>query len=87
MASPVLPPSDPIDVDPACYAADGDDTSYPRDENSDSGTSSLDSVVISHVFENGRRYHGFRTGRYLLPNDKPEQGAPPARPPAARGTR
>ncbi|KAI5841610.1 S-adenosyl-L-methionine-dependent methyltransferase [Tricharina praecox] len=69
MASIFCPP-DPIAVDPACYA-DGD--SYPYDENSDSGTSSLDSLVVTHILENGRRYHGFRAGRYLLPNDKPEQ--------------
>ncbi|KAF8243602.1 S-adenosyl-L-methionine-dependent methyltransferase, partial [Wilcoxina mikolae CBS 423.85] len=36
-------------------------------------TSSLDSTTTRHISENGRRYHGFRQGRYLLPNDKTEQ--------------
>ncbi|CCX34763.1 Similar to Phosphoethanolamine N-methyltransferase 1; acc. no. Q9FR44 [Pyronema omphalodes CBS 100304] len=56
-----------IDVDEACYSPG----EYPSSDNS--STSSLDSLIIRHVFENGRRYHGFRKGRYLLPNDKIEQ--------------
>jgi len=71
--------TEPIAVDPACYGTDGD-TSYRYLENSDSGTSSLDSLVVSHIWENGRRYHGFRNGRYLLPNDKAEQGTSPPLP-------
>ncbi|KKA26415.1 hypothetical protein TD95_000158 [Thielaviopsis punctulata] len=33
----------------------------------------LSSVVMRHEFENGRRFHKFRHGRYPLPNDDEEQ--------------
>jgi hypothetical protein len=65
-------------VDPSCYSP-GNYSSSSSDNNST--TSSLDSIIVTHVKENERRYHGFRAGRYLLPNDKAEQGtllpAPP----------
>ena len=55
-------------VDPACHSPGAYATS------GNSSTSSLDSITTRHVTENGRRYHGFRCGRYLLPNDRAEQG-------------
>ena len=58
-------------VDPACHSPGSYDTS------GNSSTSSLDSMTTRHVTENGRRYHGFRCGRYLLPNDRAEQGESP----------
>jgi SAM-dependent methyltransferase len=36
-------------------------------------TASLLSDVKNFTYENGRRYHSYREGRYLLPNDEPEQ--------------
>ncbi|KAL2890512.1 putative methyltransferase domain-containing protein [Ceratocystis lukuohia] len=33
----------------------------------------LSSIVMRHEYENGRRFHQFRHGRYPLPNDDPEQ--------------
>jgi hypothetical protein len=73
---PRLPPTSPdktmdpppLLVDPHCYTPG----EYSSEENS--STSSLDSTTTRHISENGRRYHGFRQGRYLLPNDKTEQG-------------
>ena len=36
-------------------------------------TTSLLSDVKNFTYENGRRYHSYREGMYLLPNDEPEQ--------------
>ncbi|KAA8893540.1 S-adenosyl-L-methionine-dependent methyltransferase [Sphaerosporella brunnea] len=55
-------------VDPSCNSPG----SYVS-SSENSTTSTLDSITVKHFFENGRRYHGFRHGRYLLPNDKAEQ--------------
>ncbi|OIW23061.1 S-adenosyl-L-methionine-dependent methyltransferase [Coniochaeta ligniaria NRRL 30616] len=38
-----------------------------------STSASLSSSVRDYVFENNRRYHRYQEGRYLLPNDEPEQ--------------
>jgi SAM-dependent methyltransferase len=34
---------------------------------------SLSSSIYNYRYENGRRYHGYRDGRYFLPNDEAEQ--------------
>jgi len=39
----------------------------------DSTSTSLSSSVRDYEFENGRRYHAYASGRYLLPNDDAEQ--------------
>jgi SAM-dependent methyltransferase len=36
-------------------------------------TTSLAESVMNYEYENGRRYHAFRKGEYLLPNDESEQ--------------
>ena len=36
-------------------------------------TKSLSSSVLAYTYENGRRYHAFREGEYVLPNDEREQ--------------
>ncbi|KAK5081461.1 hypothetical protein LTR70_010536 [Exophiala xenobiotica] len=38
-----------------------------------SSTTSLSSSVLNYQYENGRRYHAFRSGTYVLPNDDQEQ--------------
>ncbi|KAH8721647.1 S-adenosyl-L-methionine-dependent methyltransferase [Ilyonectria robusta] len=38
-----------------------------------SETTSTTSSVRNYVYENGRRYHSYRAGQYLLPNDETEQ--------------
>ncbi|KAL1963049.1 hypothetical protein VTN77DRAFT_8797 [Rasamsonia byssochlamydoides] len=48
----------------------GNDSSY-GDEIS-AYTASLTSSVLDYRHENGRRYHGYRDGSYLLPNDETE---------------
>ena len=55
----------PIEVD---FASD----SGYGDSDSDSYASSLLSGVTNYQYENGRRYHGYREGIYLLPNDEKE---------------
>ncbi|KAL1995095.1 hypothetical protein VTN49DRAFT_1282 [Thermomyces lanuginosus] len=52
------------------------DTSFENDsaygDELSSYTASLTSSVLEYRHENGRRYHGFRDGSYLLPNDESE---------------
>ncbi|KAL3595893.1 hypothetical protein FPOAC2_10263 [Fusarium poae] len=50
-----------------------DDSAYAASENSGSYQTSLASSIINYKYENGRRYHAFRAGTYLLPNDDKEQ--------------
>ncbi len=37
------------------------------------GTGSITSSIYNFQYENGRRYHAFRQGEYILPNDDQEQ--------------
>ncbi|RSL95097.1 hypothetical protein CDV31_014047 [Fusarium ambrosium] len=50
-----------------------DDSAYAVSEGSASYQTSLASSVINYKYENGRRYHAFRSGSYILPNDDSEQ--------------
>ena len=36
-------------------------------------STSLRSSVLNYRYENGRRYHGYRDGSYMAPNDETEQ--------------
>ncbi|KAF1833620.1 S-adenosyl-L-methionine-dependent methyltransferase [Decorospora gaudefroyi] len=56
------------------------DTASNNGSDSDSafgGTStastSLASTILNYEYSNGRRYHGYRSGAYILPNDEQEQ--------------
>lgn len=53
-------------------AADSQDDGYETDERTSASTS-VASGVRDYVFENNRRYHRFQEGRYMMPNDEPEQ--------------
>lgn len=54
--------------------AESSDTDSTVGENDVSSlTTSLSSSIIDYVYENGRRYHRFREGEYLFPNDEDEQ--------------
>ncbi|KAI8648859.1 hypothetical protein NCS56_01501900 [Fusarium sp. Ph1] len=61
---------DPLEADDPPH--DGD-SAYAVSENSTSYQTSLASSIINYKYENGRRYHAFRAGTYLLPNDETEQ--------------
>ncbi|KAK4189415.1 putative methyltransferase [Podospora australis] len=40
---------------------------------SSNGSTSVTSSIYAHTYENGRRYHAYRYGRYPIPNDDLEQ--------------
>ncbi|KAJ4411893.1 hypothetical protein N0V91_001030 [Didymella pomorum] len=48
------------------------DTDSAFDANSSASTS-LASSILNYEYSNGRRYHGYRSGAYVLPNDEQEQ--------------
>jgi len=50
-----------------------DDDSAFGDQSLASYTTSLKSSVLDYKYENGRRFHAFRRGEYLVPNDEQEQ--------------
>ncbi|KAJ9211137.1 hypothetical protein DTO166G4_7274 [Paecilomyces variotii] len=50
---------------------DSDEGNYWSDAQSD--LTSLASGVTNYVYENGRRYHSYREGKYVLPNDEEEK--------------
>ncbi|KAJ5974339.1 hypothetical protein N7481_011549 [Penicillium waksmanii] len=70
-----------VDTDDPGYTSsaastNGENSSvFDEDYHSDtsSHTASLLSDVKDYCYENGRRYHSYREGHYVLPNDEPEQ--------------
>ncbi|RJE21094.1 Methyltransferase [Aspergillus sclerotialis] len=70
-----LPPREQNDVvivpDDDPYA--GDDPDFLTETDVASSTQSLSSSVLNYKYENGRRYHAYREGEYLVPNDDREQ--------------
>lgn len=52
--------------------AQEDDTDSAFGDDSASEYLSLTADASAYVFENGRRYHGYKPGRYMLPNDESE---------------
>ncbi|KKA27159.1 hypothetical protein TD95_000388 [Thielaviopsis punctulata] len=50
------------------------DSTYGSNASGASGnTASISSSIFHYQYENGRRYHAFREGQYVLPNDDREQ--------------
>ena len=49
---------------------DGEDSGF--EGRSELSTTSLTSSVFHYEEENGRSYHGFHCGKYILPNDEEE---------------
>lgn len=60
--------SESIEIDE--HARDSD---YDSLSSCGSDLTSLSSSVVNYQYENGRRYHNYRSGRYVLPNDDAEQ--------------
>lgn len=60
------------DSAPGSDHAGDDGDGYDSDLGSATSTS-LSSSINDYMFENNRRYHKFKEGRYLLPNDELEQ--------------
>jgi hypothetical protein len=50
---------------------DRDSTYYPDSVLSE--TTSITSSILAYTYENGRRYHSYKGGKYVLPNDEEEQ--------------
>jgi SAM-dependent methyltransferase len=53
------------------YADDGEDSGF--EDNASNFSTSIASSVFHYTYENGRRYHAYRSGSYPLPNDDAEQ--------------
>lgn len=52
------------------FQPDEDET---RSEDSEIDSKSLASSLTDYEYSNGRRYHAYRAGEYMLPNDETEQ--------------
>lgn len=57
----------------ATLQADDDVVVDPSFEDESVRTASLASSIRNYKYENGRRYHAFHEGAYVLPNDETEQ--------------
>jgi SAM-dependent methyltransferase len=77
LGNPLSPDNndDNLDTSSAPSTADDSDSVFDDGEsdNTSSYTASLLSDVKNYAYENGRRYHSYREGHYVLPNDEPEQ--------------
>ncbi|KAL2061573.1 hypothetical protein VTL71DRAFT_6950 [Oculimacula yallundae] len=49
-----------------------DDSAFGEDEGDLSSTTSIGSSILQYRQENGRTYHAYKDGKYLLPNDEGE---------------
>ena len=61
-----------IEVDDGSVADDESEDGYGTDSLNSEFTS-ITSSIRNHEFENGRRYHRFHAGKYVMPNDDSEQ--------------
>lgn len=59
-----------VDVDTNEEETDDGDSAFGGGSNA---STSIASSVLNYEYENGRRYHGYRSGSYVLPNDDEEQ--------------
>ncbi|KAL1971102.1 hypothetical protein VTN77DRAFT_53 [Rasamsonia byssochlamydoides] len=70
MAQNPLAGNNPLEVDDA--SADTD-SAYNESIGTASYVSSLSSSIKNYKYENGRRYHAYHEGSYVVPNDEEEQ--------------
>jgi hypothetical protein len=62
------------DIEADTHGSDHDDDGYESGSGrASTASTSLSSSINDYMFENNRRYHKFKEGRYLLPNDEVEQ--------------
>ncbi|KAJ5124551.1 uncharacterized protein N7515_008376 [Penicillium bovifimosum] len=61
------------DASSAASTANDSDSVFDESDSTSNYTASLLSDVKNYTYENGRRYHSYREGLYVLPNDEPEQ--------------
>ncbi|CAG8400839.1 unnamed protein product [Penicillium salamii] len=72
---PFIAPDDIDDLDSETSEADSstESSSVFEEDLTSTYTASLLSEAENFTYENGRRYHSYREGTYVLPNDEPEQ--------------
>ncbi|KEY75160.1 hypothetical protein S7711_01608 [Stachybotrys chartarum IBT 7711] len=63
----------PLQVDELPEAPENDGDSAYGSERDSAYTGSVTSSIFDYQYENGRRYHAYREGQYVLPNDAQEQ--------------
>jgi SAM-dependent methyltransferase len=68
-AAPATPEPAPLEVDDG--AASDTDSFY--DSDGTNSTSSISSSILHYREENGRTYHAYKDGKYVMPNDEREQ--------------
>ncbi|OKL59743.1 hypothetical protein UA08_04931A, partial [Talaromyces atroroseus] len=71
LVSPAAPSAESVPIIEPISGESDDDNNYWSDAESD--LTSLTSSVTNYIYENGRRYHSFREGKYVLPNDDDEK--------------
>ncbi|KAL7276601.1 hypothetical protein RUND412_000405 [Rhizina undulata] len=49
-----------------------EDSDYASGIESEAGTTSVICSLGGYMYENGRRYHGYKEGKYMVPNDQAE---------------
>lgn len=76
----VTPPSDLVaeeddTIEAAESSVDSDEFEPTEwdDEGASNASTSINSSIYAHTYENGRRYHSYKNGRYPIPNDDQEQ--------------
>ena len=62
-----------VHIEPENHPGAGADADSALGDDAASSTASVASSVLNYQYENGRRYHAFRSGTYVLPNDEQEQ--------------
>ncbi|KMU79608.1 methyltransferase [Coccidioides immitis RMSCC 3703] len=72
MAGAPTPAIDDVNNLPSIEVDDSQSDDEVYQESLSAYTASLTSSVLDYRFENNRRYHGFRDGKYLGPNDDKE---------------
>lgn len=63
-----IPAHPPVEADDI-----NDNDSTLGDEDDSLSTASITSSIMAYRHENGRTYHAYKDGKYLGPNDEPEQ--------------
>ncbi|KAH7227298.1 S-adenosyl-L-methionine-dependent methyltransferase [Fusarium oxysporum] len=61
-----------IGADPVIHIDVDDDRDSATGDDNTSSTASVTSSILNYRFENGRTYHGYKDGKYYMPNDETE---------------
>lgn len=57
-------------IEPINWAEYDNDSGYNEEQMS---TASVTSSIFAYETENGRTYHAYKSGKYVMPNDEGEQ--------------